>query len=139
MVEGEPQLQQESALEDPGRDAGVPGGGTDGTEQDGVVLGERLHLGLGQHLSGAQPAVGAEVVVDLVEGIRTGHGVEDLEALSDDLGTDAVAGDHSDGRAISRVLSRHGVRLAGRRVHGAGSHEPMRRDLLTRGRRAPTG
>ena len=51
---------------------------------------------VGQHLAGALPALGAEVVVDEVEGVVADDGGEDLESLGDHLGADAVAGDDGD-------------------------------------------
>ena len=54
-----------------------------------------LEDGVGQRLAGGVPAAGAEVVLGRVE-LGPGaarDGVEDLEALGDDLGADPVAAD----------------------------------------------
>ena len=94
MVELEAQPQQQPALEDARRQVGVVGLAADRAEQDHVVL---AHLGqhrVGQHLTGGEVALGAEVVAGLLDldvG-RDGH-LEDLEGLGGHLLADAVAGD----------------------------------------------
>lgn len=91
MVEEEAELEQEAALEDAGRDRGV----TDRAEQDGVVLLERLDIGVGEGLTGRVVAPGAEVVfLGLQLHILREDGAEDLEPLGHDLLADAVTGDH---------------------------------------------
>jgi hypothetical protein len=100
VVEGEAQLQQQPALEEAAGDRRGAGCCTDGTEDDGLARREFCHHGIGQDLAGAQPALGAQVVVHEIEGVVTDDGGEDLQALSDHLRADAVAGDdRDDGRA----------------------------------------
>ena len=92
LVEGEPQLEQQAALEHARRHGRV----ADGAEQDRVVAGQLGEHRVGQHLAGAVVAGGAEVVLGRLDAGQ--HGVEDLEALRHHLGADAVAGDHRDPR-----------------------------------------
>src|SRR5450830_425360 len=94
LVELEPQLQQQTPLEDSGRDARV----TDRAEQDDVVLADRGEVRGGERLAGPVPARGAEVERCGRDGdVTSGEGgVERLEALIDDLRTDAVACDDSE-------------------------------------------
>ena len=98
MVELEPQPQQQTALEDAGRQVRVVGLATDRAEQDRVVLPDLGEHGVGQHLTGGEVALRAEVVAGLLE-LHAGRGghLEDLERLGGHLRTDAVAAD--DGEA----------------------------------------
>src|SRR5450756_2285672 len=94
LVELEPQLQQQTPLEDSGRDARV----TDRAEQDDVVLADRGEVRGGERLAGPVPTRGAEVERCGRDGdVTSGEGgVERLEALIDDLRTDAVTCDDSE-------------------------------------------
>ena len=91
VVEGEPELQQQAALEHPGRDARV----ADRAEQDRVVLADLLQLGVRQRLAGGVPALRAEVVLGPLErhAVLCGDRVEHLERLGGHLGSDPVTGD----------------------------------------------
>ncbi len=94
VVELEPQPQEQPPLQHPARDAGV----ADRPEQDRVVLADLGERGVGEGLAGGVPALGAEVVVGGLDGgDAVDRGAQDLEALGDDLGPDAVTGD--DGEA----------------------------------------
>ena len=87
VVELEPDPQQQTALEDAGRHRRV----ADGAEQDRVVLAQLAQHRVRQQFAGAVPAGGAEVVLG---GRDAGHDApQDLQALRDHLGTDAIAGD----------------------------------------------
>ena len=91
VVEGEAELEQEAALQDAGRDRRV----ADRAEQDGVVLLQRVEVGVGEGLTGGVVAPGAEVeLLGLQLHILREDGGEDLETLGHDLLADAVTGDH---------------------------------------------
>ena len=62
MVELEPQPQQQPALEDAGRQAGVARLAADRPQQDRVVPADLVEHGVGQHLAGGEVALGAQVV-----------------------------------------------------------------------------
>ena len=96
VVEGEAQLEQQTPLEQPAGHVGGAGRRADGAEQDGVGLGQLGQHGVRQHLTGALPVARAQVVVRGGDHALTDHRVEDLEALGDDLGTDAVTADHGE-------------------------------------------
>ena len=109
VVEGEAQRQQHAPLEHAARHARV----ADGAEQDRVVAAQLLEDGVGQRLAGGVPAAGTEVVLGRRE-LRTavaGDGVEDLEALGDDLGADAVTADDGDGVGVLDLRLCHGASL----------------------------
>ena len=91
MVEREAQRQQDAALEDATRDARV----ADRAEQDDVVAAQLVEDAVGQRLTGGVPARRAEVVCRRAHlgAAAGGHGLEDLEPLGHDLGTDPVTGD----------------------------------------------
>ena len=108
MVEGEPQLEQQPALEDARRQVRVARPAADGPQQDRVVLPDLGEHGVGQHLAGGEVALGAEVVAGLLER-GVGHGLEDLEGLVGHLGSDAVAADDRDPVA-GNLWGRHGRR-----------------------------
>ena len=74
QVEGEAQLEQQTALDDPRRHLGR----ADGAEQDGVEAAQLLQRLVGQDLAVAQVAVAAEVELDGVE-LGAG-GVDDAQA-----------------------------------------------------------
>jgi Arc/MetJ-type ribon-helix-helix transcriptional regulator len=117
VVELEAQPQQQAPLEDAAGYARV----ADGPEQDGVVLAQLVEHAVGQRLAGRVPASRAEVVrrlLDLDLG-RVECRVEDLEALRDDLGPDAVARDDREPDA-----ARH-ARHASRAVRQAGMPSRM--------------
>src|SRR3954452_7840152 len=89
MLEGEPQLQPQTAFQDTRRHAGI----TNGAEQDRVVPAQLVEHTVGQCLAGAMPPCRAKVVrrgLDL--DVAADSGVEHLQALGDDFATDAVAG-----------------------------------------------
>ena len=89
-VEGEAQLEQQPALDDPGRYLRR----ADGAEQDGVEAAQLLERRVGEDLAVAEVALPAEVELDGVElGAR---GLEDAQRLGGHLGTDPVAADHGD-------------------------------------------
>ena len=93
-VELEPQAEEQTALERPGRDGARPDGWADGAEQDGVGPPQLVEHAVGQDLAGADVAIGSEVVVGGLEG-DTG-GAHHLEGLGHHLGADAVPSDHCD-------------------------------------------
>ena len=94
VVQGEAQRQQHPALEHAARHARV----ADRTEQDRVVAAQLLEHRVGQRLPGGVPAAGAEVVLGRGElrAALAGDRLEDLEALGDHLGADAVTADDGD-------------------------------------------
>ena len=89
VIEGEAQLQQQPALEDPARNAGI----TDRTEQDRVGLAELGQHAVGQRLTGPVPARSPQVVLDglqlLARAIK--HPTQHEKALSNYFRADAVA------------------------------------------------
>jgi hypothetical protein len=100
LVEPEPGLQQQVALEHPRLHARV----SDRPEEDRVEAPEPLELVVRQGLAGAQVSIGSEIELDeVVRGIAP-HSVEHLETLADDLGAGAIAADHTD-----PVRRAHGV------------------------------
>ena len=100
VVEGEAELQQQPALQHAGRHGRV----ADRAEQDGVVALEGFELRVGKGLTGAVPALGAEVVLlGLQLHVLREDGGEDLEALGHDLLADAVTGDHCEIDAARHV------------------------------------
>ncbi len=91
MVELEPQPQQQSALQHPGRDRRV----ADRAEQDRVVPADLLEDAVGQRLAGRVPAARAQVVGRAVER-ESGplrDDVENLQGLLGDFRADAVGRD----------------------------------------------
>ena len=103
VVEGEPQPEQQPALEHAAGHRRV----ADGAEQDRVVAAQLVEHAVRQRLAGGVPAARAEVVLGGLELDAGGAGdrVEDAHALGDDLRPDAVAGDQ-----------RQAQRAGGRRV-----------------------
>ena len=91
MIQRETHLQQQAALEDSRRHLPRI---ADGAEQDGVVLPEAVEVGVGEQLTIALVAAGAEIVFGGLE-VADGR-AEDLEGLGGDLGADAVAVDDGD-------------------------------------------
>ena len=109
VVQGEPQPQQQAALEDATRHAGV----ADRAEQDGVVAADLLQHRVGQRLAGRVPAPGAQVVLgggDLGSAACR-HRRQDLEPLGDHLRADAVPTDDRDVERLRRVRLNHGPTL----------------------------
>jgi len=99
VVELEAQPQQEPPLEHTARHARV----TDGAEQDRVVPADLGQHAVGQRLAGRVPALGAEVVVGGLDGgDAVDRGTQHLQALGDDLGTDAVAADDGETDGLLR-------------------------------------
>jgi hypothetical protein len=91
VVEGEAQLEQETALQDTGRHRRV----ADRAQQDRVVRLELLQVRGGEGLAGRVVALGAEVVLlGLQFDVLGEDGGEDLQALGHDLLADTVTGDH---------------------------------------------
>jgi hypothetical protein len=93
VVEGEPEAEQQPALEHAGRDGRV----ADGAEEDCLVRAQRLDLLVGDRLARAVPAGGTQVVLGLPQGdagARQG-GTRHLQSLGHDLRADPVATDHS--------------------------------------------
>ena len=82
LIQAEPSLQQQVALEDARLHARV----ADRPEEHGVQLAELLQLLVGQHVAGAQVPLGAQVELDQLERGVALDGVEHLQALGDDLG-----------------------------------------------------
>ena len=91
MVEREAQLQEQAALDDPAREPGIPRVAADRPQQDRVVRGELVEVGLLEDGARLQEVPGAEREL----GRRDLHprGPEHLECFGDDLGADAVTGD----------------------------------------------
>ena len=108
VVERKAKGEQHAPLEDAGGDARV----ADGAEEDAVVAAQLLDDGVGQGLAGAVPAGRAEVVLGGAE-VDAG-GAEDLQALRDNLGADAVAADDGDVEAGLRCVRAHVLRLGAR-------------------------
>ena len=105
LIEGEPQPQQQPALQQTAGDRGTARRRAHRAENDRLRLGE---LGEGlviEDLTGRQPVVGAQIVVAELEGVLTHRGLQHLEGLGDDFGTDTVPGNHGNGRTQS--LSSH--------------------------------
>ena len=95
MVELEAQPQQQPALEDARRQVRVARLAAHGAEEDRVVLTDLLEHGVGQHLTGREVALGAEVVAGGLE-LHPGQEarlLEHLERLGGDLGADPVTRD----------------------------------------------
>ena len=122
VVELEAQPQQQPALEHARRHARV----ADGAEQDRVVPAQLAEHRVGQHLAGAVPARGAQVVRRRLDAGH--HLAQDLEALRHHLGADAVAGDHREPHDLGgyptgrrRSAARAGLRsrVAGSGITGA--------------------
>src|SRR5699024_5841269 len=88
------ELQQQSALEDPGGHLGVP----DRAQQDRVVLGQARHVLIGQGLAGAVPASCPEVEVGglHVDAGRGEGGAQGTHTVRHDLLTDAVTGEYGE-------------------------------------------
>ena len=89
-VEVEPHLEEQAALDHPGRDTG----GAHGPHEQGIKTTPLVDDLIGEHGAVPQVAGAPEVVVDGVE-LHAG-GAEDLERLRDDLGADPVASQHPD-------------------------------------------
>ena len=87
VVELEPDAQQQTTLEDAGRHRGI----ADSAEQDRVVIAQLAQHRIGQQFAGPVPAGGAEVV--LGGGDAGDDAAQDLQALGNHLGTDAITGD----------------------------------------------
>ena len=96
VVELEAELEQEPALDVRARETRVARHSADGSEQDRVVLLDRLEVVVGQHVARLEVACGAERERRLREGdLRSGdRRVEGFQRLGDDLWTDAVARNH---------------------------------------------
>src|SRR5439155_15605858 len=107
LVELEAQAEEDALLEDARFDVGV----ADGAEIDGIEAAQLLEDGVWKDVAGLLVALAAEVEVLEVE--LDASGGEDLQALADDFGASAVAGE--DGYAVG-----HGNRElgTGRRVIG---------------------
>ena len=90
QIEVEAQLQEQSALEHPGRHVGR----ADGAEEDRVVVAQLGDGRVGQHLARLQVAGAAQVVLVRLE--RHAGRASDLDRLGDDIGADAVSADHGD-------------------------------------------
>src|SRR5439155_19773883 len=88
VVEFEPQPQQQSALENAGRDRRI----TYGAEQDRVVLAEFFEHGVRQSLAGAVPQAGTQVELSLFDSGQ--DGVEYSHRLLGYLDPDPVAGNY---------------------------------------------
>ncbi len=96
MVEGEPQLEQQAALQD----AGGHGGVADRAEQDRVVVLEALKFRVGQGFPGRVPAPRAEVVLPGLQlHVLRKHRREHFEALGHHFLADSVTGDHCEANA----------------------------------------
>jgi hypothetical protein len=89
VVQFEPQLEQQAALQHAAGHAGV----ADRAEQDRVVPPDLLEHRVRQRLPGAVPASRAEVVAGLVDADPGGGGAQHLERLGGHLGADSVATD----------------------------------------------
>ena len=94
QVEVEAQAQQQAPFQHPGRDVGP----ADRPHQDGVVAGQLLFYGVGQHLAGGQIPVAAQVVVVGLEGEAEPPGgrLHRLQGLGGHLRADSVSGDDRD-------------------------------------------
>src|SRR5439155_5323148 len=90
LVELEPDLEQQVALQDAGFHAGV----ADRPQKDRVAASQAVELGIGQHVAGPKEPLGPQVELDLSNFEPVADGVEHLERLADDLGSGAVAADH---------------------------------------------
>jgi hypothetical protein len=101
VVELEAQTQQQPTLEDAAGDAGV----AHCAEEDRVVLPDLGQRGVRQRLAGGMPAARPEVVLRRLDrGDAVHRGAQDLEALGNDLRTDAVTGKNGE---VDRL--RHGT------------------------------
>ena len=94
LVEVEPQLEQQPALQHPRRYRRV----ADRAEQDRVVRGQLGQHRVGQHLAGPVVPRGAQVVRGRLDPGQ--YRVQDLQALRHHLGADAVPGHDRDPRQV---------------------------------------
>ena len=104
MVEGEAQLEEQTALED----AGGHGGIADRAKQNDVVALDRLEVLVGQGVAGGVPALGTQVEVGggVVDALVREDAVQDLQAFGDDFLADAVAGDYCDVQCHDSIFPR---------------------------------
>ena len=123
MVELEPQLQQQAALDVRVLQARVARHSPDGAEQDRVVLLDRVEVGIRERVAGLEEARGSEREVRLVEAdaAARGRGIQHLLRLGDHLGTDAVTGDDGELHDTGLLRARHRFQRS-----GGGSGVPSR-------------
>ena len=122
VVEGEAQLQEHFAFDEAGGNLAAARVGTDGTEENRVVLLEGFHGGLGQGLTGFEPVLGAELVLGGVDGdvFELAGAGEDALGFGNDFGADAVAGDDGEVDATCFSHASTVIRARGRAVGCAG-------------------
>ena len=120
MVELEPQLQQQAALDVRVLQTRVAGHSPDRAEQDRVVARDRVEIGVGERVAGLEEACGSQREARLVEAdaAARGRGIQHLLRLGDDLGTDAVTGD--DGELHDTCVLHDRMRLRPASVQRAG-------------------
>ena len=117
VVELEPQLQQQSALDVRVLQARVAGHSADRAEQDRVVPLDRVEIGIRQRVAGLEEACGSEREMGLVEAdaAARGRGIQHLLRLGDDFRTDAVTGDDGKLHGPGLMRTRHAFQRTGAR------------------------
>ena len=103
MVEREAQLEQEPTLDDAARESRVARVAADRAEQDRVVLGERVEVGLVEDAPGGEVVPRAERVLGCRD-IHPRRG-KDFAGFGDDLGADSVAGDDCERERTGHALT----------------------------------
>ena len=132
VVKGEAQLQEHFAFDEAGRNLAAARVCTDSAEEDGVVLLEGIHGGVGQGFTGFQPMLGAELIVGGVDGdvFELAGAGEDALGFGNDFGADAVAGDDGEVDATCFSHASTVVRAAGQAVGCAGGFSDSGLDML---------
>ncbi len=117
VVEFEPQLQQQAALDVGILQPRVAGDSPDRAEEDRVVLLDRVEIGIRERVAGLEESRRSEREVRLVESdaAARGRGIQHLLRLGDHLRPDAVTGDDGEFDDTGLLSARHRSSVAAAR------------------------
>lgn len=120
MVELESQWEEQAAFKYAGWDGPWV---ADGSEEDGVVLFERVKVGVGERFTGGQVTAGAEIVFGGFDVVP--QGAQHLEGFWDNLSTDAISSNHSEFHSMNLLVSHYGHIIRWLLYHGHMNHNAV--------------